>query len=103
MLRAKHFLLAGLFAISAAAQNSIFTGQTIIGDAGPKGDLAVLGDSTYKISAGGSNMWFNADAFFFVHKQVSGDVALAANIEIPASPGGDPHRKAVLMIRQSLD
>jgi TolB protein len=103
MLRAKHFVLAGLFAISAAAQYGIFTGHTVVGDAGPKGDVAALGDSSYKISAGGSNMWFNADAFFFVHKQVSGDVSLAADIEIPASPGGDPHRKGVLMIRQSLD
>jgi hypothetical protein len=106
MLRLKNVLLAGLFAISASAATGIFTGDTAIGDAGRKADLSTLetaGDVAYKISAGGSNMWFNADAFYFVWKQVSGDISLAGTIEIPPSPGGDPHRKAVLMVRQSLD
>jgi TolB protein len=33
---------------------------------------------------------------------MSGDVALSTDIEFVGS-GGNPHRKAVLMIRQSLD
>lgn len=56
----------------------------------------------YTISGGGSNMWFSADAFHFVWKKVSGDISLAADIEVTQSTG-DPHRKGVLMIRQSLD
>lgn len=51
---------------------------------------------TYTVSASG------ADAFHFVWKKVSGDVTLAADIAFQG-PGGDPHRKAVLMVRQSLD
>jgi hypothetical protein len=47
-------------------------------------------------------MWGSADAFYFVWKQVSGDVTLAADIEwVGTSEVG--HRKAVLMVRQSLD
>jgi WD40 repeat protein len=47
-------------------------------------------------------MWFAADAFHFVWKKVSGDVTVTADVKI-LGQGGDAHRKAVLMIRQSLD
>jgi hypothetical protein len=58
---------------------------------------------SYTVSGSGENMWFAADAFQFVWKKVSGERAsLAAAINFIGS-GGNPHRKAVLMIRQSLD
>ena len=47
-------------------------------------------------------MWFAADAFQFAWKKVSGDVALTADISFLGA-GGNAHRKAVLMVRQSLD
>lgn len=55
----------------------------------------------YTITGGGANMWSTNDAFYYVWKEMSGDVALAANIRWPKA-GGDPHRKACLVIRQSL-
>jgi len=55
----------------------------------------------YTVSGGGANMWFTNDAFHFVWKEVSGDVTLAANIAF-VGDGGDPHRKACLLVRQSL-
>jgi len=57
---------------------------------------------TYTISGSGNNMWATEDDFQFVWKKMSGDVALAADIAI-LGQGGNPHKKAVLMIRQSLD
>ena len=57
---------------------------------------------TYTVTGSGENMWSSADAFQFVWKQAYGDVSLAADIVFQGS-GGNPHRKAVLMIRQSLD
>ncbi|HEV2348623.1 MAG TPA: hypothetical protein VG028_02140 [Terriglobia bacterium] len=57
---------------------------------------------TYTIAGSGENMWFNNDAFQFVWKKVTGDVTLNADISF-IGQGGNPHRKAVLMIRQSLD
>jgi TolB protein len=57
---------------------------------------------TFTISGSGENMWFTADAFHFVWQKVSGDVSLSANISFVGS-GGNEHRKAVLMVRQSLD
>jgi dipeptidyl aminopeptidase/acylaminoacyl peptidase len=47
-------------------------------------------------------MWFTNDAFHFVWKEVSGDMTLAADIAFLGT-GGNAHRKACLIIRQSLD
>ena len=57
---------------------------------------------TYTLTGSGENMWFAADAFQFVWKKVSGDVTLTADISFPTTTG-NPHKKAVLMLRQSLD
>src|ERR1700733_11459069 len=56
----------------------------------------------YSLTGSGENIWFTSDDFQFSWKQVSGDIALTADIAFPEK-GGNPHRKAVLMIRQSLD
>ncbi len=57
---------------------------------------------TFTVSGSGENMWFTSDAFHFVWQKVSGDVSLSATIAFVGS-GGNEHRKAVLMVRQSLD
>src|ERR1700685_4604053 len=57
---------------------------------------------TYTISGSGENMWLVADAFQFVWKKMSGDVTLTADISFLTN-SGNPHKKAVLMFRQSLD
>jgi TolB protein len=56
----------------------------------------------YTLTGSGENMWFTSDAFQFAWKQVSGDMALTADVAFPQK-GGNQHRKAVLMIRQTLD
>jgi len=57
---------------------------------------------TYTVTGSGANMWFGEDDFHYVWTKVSGDVALTADIAFIGT-GGNHHRKAVLMIRQSLD
>src|SRR5690348_4359700 len=57
---------------------------------------------TYVIAASGENMWLAKDAFHFAWKRVSGDVTLTADITF-LGKGAQEHRKAVLMVRQSLD
>ena len=47
-------------------------------------------------------MWFTNDAFHFVWKRISGDVNLAGDIAWIGT-GGNPHRKACLMLRQTLE
>jgi TolB protein len=56
----------------------------------------------YTVAGSGENMWFDKDAFQFAWKKASGDVALMADVAFLGA-GTDPHRKACLMIRQSLD
>jgi Tol biopolymer transport system component len=57
---------------------------------------------SYAISGSGENMWFGSDAFQLAWKKMSGDVSLTADISF-VGKGVNEHRKAVLMIRQSLD
>jgi hypothetical protein len=57
---------------------------------------------TFTLSGSGENMWSTSDAFHFVWKKVTGDLSLTADISFLGS-GGNEHRKAVLMIRQTLD
>jgi TolB protein len=57
---------------------------------------------TYTVSGSGENMWFSADAFQFAWKQASGDVEVAADISFLGA-GKNPHRKAVVMVRQNLE
>jgi len=58
--------------------------------------------STYQVTGGGANMWAGSDAFHFVWKKVSGDVAITADVEF-IGQGAVAHRKAAVIIRQSLD
>jgi TolB protein len=56
----------------------------------------------YSVTGSGENMWFGVDDFHFVWKKMSGDVSISSDISFVGEKG-DNHRKAVLMIRQSLD
>jgi len=57
---------------------------------------------SYTISGSGENMWFATDGFQFAWKKVSDDVTLTADVSF-VGKGVNEHRKAVLMVRQSLD
>jgi Tol biopolymer transport system component len=57
---------------------------------------------SYTIAGSGENMWFARDGFQFAWKKVSGDVTLTADI-VFIGKGMNEHRKAVLMVRQSLE
>ncbi len=56
----------------------------------------------YRITGGGANMWGSADAFYFVWKKASGDATLTADIQWVGTSQAE-HRKAVLIMRQSLE
>ncbi len=81
----------------------IFEGQSDIGAALVPGNSSY--DSTgkvYTIVSAGYNIWYIRDEFRYLWKKMSGDVSLASDINYPDQNGfGD--RKAVLVIRQSLD
>src|SRR5688572_19536544 len=89
-------------AILCAGQIGIFETHTEIGATRQGAVEHDAGRGSYSVAGGGANMWFTNDAFHFVWKKVSaGDVTLAADISF-LGEGGDPHRKACLIVRQSL-
>jgi len=81
----------------------IFEGQSDIGAALLPGKSSYNPDTKqYTIVSAGYNVWYVRDEFRYLWKKMSRDVSLAADINFPDSLGfGD--RKAVLIIRQSLD
>ena len=93
----------GCMAQAPTAGLGIFEGQTDVGSVTPPGK-ASYDAGVYTLDAAGANMWSTVDAFHFVWKKVTGDVALSADLAFPSSAGSpDPHRKAVLIFRQTLD
>lgn len=99
-------LLFGLLllpmAMTHGADLGLFEDQGDIGKTSHAGSTAFDPKAqAYVVGGGGENMWFTNDAFHFVWKKVSGDFALQTAIEFLGS-GGNAHRKACLMVRQSL-
>src|SRR5262245_39253979 len=81
----------------------VFEGQSDVGRPSRSGSVDLdAAQRRYAVSGGGENMWFTTDAFHFVWRKARGDVTLAADIAFKR-PGGEPHRKACLIVRQSLD
>lgn len=88
----------------------IFTDHGDIGKPSTIGPGSATYDAstkTYTIAGGGENMWTTADHFHYVYKKMSGDVALEATITFggsnPTTGTPNGHRKACLIIRQTLD
>lgn len=101
-----NWLAVGLlipFVTTFAAKERLLTNETNVGEM-PKGG-AVKYDAkkeTYRVTGGGANIWGKVDAFQYVYQEVSGDVSLTADVKFEGK-GKEDHRKAALMIRQSLD
>jgi acetyl esterase/lipase len=53
----------------------------------------------YRVSGCGENMWKAADAFHFVYSPAAGDMSIEAVVRLD-EVGGNPHRKAGLVVRQ---
>src|SRR5256885_10435119 len=110
--------LAGTLALIVTANIGAWGEQASTGAATPVGIFEGHGDvgtvlhlgsveydaakQSYTMAGSGENMWFTGDAFQFAWKKVSGDVTLTADISF-LGDGVNEHRKAVLMMRQSLD
>jgi hypothetical protein len=81
----------------------IFPGQSDVGSAVVPGSASYdAGTKQYTIHSAGYNVWYTRDEFRYLWKKMSGDVSLAADIAFP-DPNGYGDRKAVLILRQSLD
>jgi TolB protein len=95
------------FRIASAQQPSATVG--IFEDHGDVGAVLHPGNSeydaskhSYTLTGSGENMWSDSDKFQFAWKKWSGDASLTADISF-VGQGSNAHRKAILMMRQSLD
>ncbi len=98
------FAVLGFCAPPALAAENLgpFAGHADIGVVEHPGTVAYdAAKGTCTVGGSGVNMWFTADAFHYVWKKISGDIALAADIDFVGS-SAEPHRKACLVIRQTL-
>jgi len=81
----------------------IFEGQSDVGSALVPGTARFeAATGKYTIHSAGYNIWYTRDEFRYLWRRMSGDVSLASNIDYP-DPNGYGVRKAVLVIRQSLE
>jgi TolB protein len=94
-----------LFAVSAFAQTGKFGSFTNSDDVGapPLKGGAEFDESTgqYKITGSGTDIWGKADQFHYVWREMSGNFAVSATAKFLTE--GIGHRKAVIMLRKSLD
>ncbi len=81
----------------------IFDGQSDVGSALVPGSASYdAASGAYTIDSAGYNIWYTRDEFRYLWKKMSSDVSLATDVAFP-DPKGYGDRKAVLVIRQSLD
>lgn len=81
----------------------IFDGQSDVGASLVPGNASFdLTTKEYTINSAGYNIWYTRDEFRFLWKKMSGDISLAADVKFPNAEGFFD-RKAVVIIRQSLD
>jgi len=86
-----------------AAGTPVFDSDNDVGETPRTGSVEIDQSSgDYRITGGGANMWGAVDAFHFAWKKLSGNVALTADVHFIGT-GAVAHRKAAVMVRQSLD
>jgi hypothetical protein len=98
-------LFAILLAVPALSQSGKFGSFTNSDDVGapPLKGAADFDPSTgqYKITGSGADIWGKADQFHYVWREMSGNFTVTATARFLTD--GIGHRKAVIMLRRSLD
>jgi TolB protein len=101
----RELLLTCLLAASVFAQSGkfgSFTNSSDVGDPPIKGAAEFdAATGQYKITGSGADIWAKADQFHYVWREMSGNFAVTATAKFLTE--GIGHRKAVIMLRKSLD
>ncbi len=96
-------IMPGRLSAQTSAPVGLFESNSDVGTVLHQGSVDYdAAKRTYTIMGSGENMWSTTDAFQFVWKKISGDVSLSADISFVTTTGNE-HKKAVLILRQSLD
>ena len=104
-MRISELLLVCLLAVLAFAQSGklgVFTNSGDVGAPAIKGSTAFdPAKGEYRMTGGGANMWAKEDQFQYVWREMSGNFAITATMQFLGS--GAEHRKAGIVLRQTLD
>lgn len=89
-----------------ASAVGLFQAESDIGNVVPAGSAHYdAARHVYSIASAGANTWYHVDHFNYLWTRASGDLAITARISFPPrrySHDPNPHRKGLLMFRQSL-
>jgi len=81
----------------------IFERSTDIGNVNLHGASAFNPDKEiYTVKGSGTNMWFAEDEFHFIYRKMTGNLILYTRVNF-IGKGVNPHRKAGIIIRESLE
>ena len=101
----RELVLICLSAVSALAQTGKLGAFTYSGDVGGptlKGSAEFdAAKGQYRITGAGTNIWAKEDQFQYVWREMSGNIAITATMQFLGE--GAAHRKAGIMLRQTLD
>lgn len=105
MFALRRFLIACLLAAPVFGQKAdlgIFTNSADVGSPAIKGST-VYDASTgqYRITGSGANIWAKEDQFQYVWREITGNFTALATMRFLGT--GADHRKAGIMVRESLD
>jgi TolB protein len=97
-------LSASAFAQSQSQSQGLgaFTNSGDVGDPARKGTTAFdASKGQYRLTGSGANIWAKQDQFQYLWREMPGNFSVTATMEFLGK--GEDHRKAGIMIRQSLD
>ncbi|MES1257033.1 MAG: hypothetical protein ABUS51_01330 [Acidobacteriota bacterium] len=105
----KRSMVPGIAAVCAAAALCIAAGPGLfdadsgISETQKKGAVEFsAANGEYRVTGAGGDIWGTSDGFHYVWKKIAGDMAISADAQFTGT-GAMAHRKAAVMIRQSLD
>jgi TolB protein len=99
----RQLLLICLLSASAFPQSEnlgIFTNSGDVGGPAVKGSIE-FSNGQYRITGSGANIWAKQDQFQYVWREMTGNFTVTATMRFLGQ--GNEHRKAGIMVRQSLD
>jgi regulation of enolase protein 1 (concanavalin A-like superfamily) len=101
----RQLVLVPLLYASVSAQSAslgVFTNAGDVGAPAIKGSVAFESlNKQYRITGSGANMWAKQDQFQYVWKEMTGNFTVTATVRFLGQ--GAEHRKAGIVVRQSLD
>jgi TolB protein len=101
----RHLLLVGLLSASAFAQGGklgVFTNSGDVGGPAIKGATEFTpSNGQYRVTGAGANIWAKQDQFQYAWREMTGNFTVTATLRFLGE--GVEHRKAGIMVRQSLD